>query len=80
MGLTGALTREGGGRCLGIGLIAACFLTGLYSAWLPAFDGTNDILAAQSPAPTELSPDEQATIAVFERATRSVVFIANTSM
>ncbi len=80
MGLTGALTREGGGRRLSIGLIAACFLTGLYSAWLPAFDGMNDILAAQSPAPTELSPDEQATIAVFERATRSVVFIANTAM
>ena len=35
---------------------------------------------AQSVAPTELSPEEQATIAVFDRATRSVVFIANTAM
>ncbi len=48
--------------------------------WLPAAEGTNGLLIAQSAAPTELSPEEQATIAVFERATRSVVFIANTAM
>ena len=31
-------------------------------------------------APAELSQDERATMAVFERATKSVVFIANTAM
>lgn len=33
-----------------------------------------------TPAPAELSPDERATIAVFERAAKSVVFIANTAI
>ena len=33
-----------------------------------------------TPAPAELGPDERATISVFERATRSVVFIANTAI
>ncbi len=33
-----------------------------------------------TPAPVELSPDERATMAVFERATKSVVFISNTAI
>ena len=33
-----------------------------------------------TPAPGELGPDERATISVFERATKSVVFIANTAI
>jgi S1-C subfamily serine protease len=33
-----------------------------------------------TPAPAELSPDERSTMAVFERATKSVVFIANTAV
>ena len=33
-----------------------------------------------APAPAELGPDERATISVFERATKSVVFIANTAI
>jgi len=33
-----------------------------------------------TPAPVELGPDERATISVFERATKSVVFIANTAI
>lgn len=32
-----------------------------------------------TPSPVELSADERSTIAVFERATKSVVFIANTA-
>ena len=32
------------------------------------------------PAPAELGPDERSTMAVFERATKSVVFIANTAV
>ncbi|MCC2642521.1 MAG: Peptidase HtrA family [Nitrospira sp.] len=52
----------------------------MWPALLSAFDGTNAIRKAQSDGATELRPEEQATIAVFERATQSVVFIANTSM
>ncbi len=33
-----------------------------------------------TPSPADLAPDERATIAVFERATKSVVFIANTAI
>lgn len=33
-----------------------------------------------TPSPIELGADERATITVFERATRSVVFIANTAI
>lgn len=80
MGLSSATVQRSDGRCLRMGLMAAFLLSGPYPALLPAFDGTNWVLAAQSAAPTELSSDEQATIAVFERATRSVVFIANTAM
>ena len=80
MGQISAMARRGSGRCMGLSLMAALFLGGPYPALLSAFDGTKGILTAQSAGPTELSPDEQATIVVFERATRSVVFIANTAM
>src|SRR5262245_3796884 len=33
-----------------------------------------------TPSPTELGADERATMAVFEQATKSVVFIANTAI
>jgi len=33
-----------------------------------------------TPAPAELGPDERATMSVFERATKSVVFISNTAI
>jgi len=65
---------------MGVSLMATLFVGGLSVTLLSAFDGTNRILTAQSAGPTELSAEEQATIAVFERATRSVVFIANTAM
>ncbi|WHZ23005.1 MAG: HtrA protease/chaperone protein [Nitrospira sp.] len=64
---------------MGCCLSAVLSLGGL-SAPLSAYDGANGFPAAQSAAATELSPDEQATIAVFERAARSVVFIANRAM
>lgn len=80
MGWRSAIARRSGGPCVNLSLMVAFFLSGPYSALLTAFDGTNGVLAAQSAGPTELSPDEQATIAVFERATRSVVFIANRAM
>ncbi len=33
-----------------------------------------------TPAPAEMGPDERATMAIFERTTKSVVFIANTAI
>ncbi len=65
---------------LNVRLIVALVMALCWPAWLPAAEGTNGHPVAQSVGPTELSPEEQATIAVFERATRSVVFIANTAM
>jgi S1-C subfamily serine protease len=45
-----------------------------------SYDGLEGKPRQVSPAPAELGPDERATIAVFERATKSVVFIANTAV
>lgn len=44
------------------------------------YDGVEGKPRPVAPAPAELSPDERATMAVFERATKSVVFIANTAI
>ncbi len=44
------------------------------------YDGPEGKPRPVTPAPAELSPDERATMAVFERATKSVVFIANTAI
>ncbi len=67
-------------RILGVGLLSS-LLSGLSQpAGGIAAEGASPLRAAQVAAPTELSPEEQATIAVFDRATRSVVFIANTAM
>jgi S1-C subfamily serine protease len=46
----------------------------------PSYDGPEGRPRAVTPAPAELSPDERSTMAVFERATKSVVFIANTAV
>ncbi|MCS6897132.1 MAG: trypsin-like peptidase domain-containing protein [Nitrospira sp.] len=45
-----------------------------------AYEGPEGRPRPVTPAPVELSPDERATIAVFERASKSVVFIANTAI
>jgi len=45
-----------------------------------AYDGPEGRPRPVTPAPAELSPDERSTMAVFERATKSVVFIANTAV
>jgi len=45
-----------------------------------AYDGPEGKSRSVTPAPLELAPDERATMAVFERATKSVVFIANTAI
>ena len=44
------------------------------------YDGPEGKPRPVSPSPVELSADERSTIAVFERATKSVVFIANTAI
>lgn len=44
------------------------------------YDGPEGKPRMVTPAPTELGADERATMAVFERATKSVVFIANTAI
>jgi S1-C subfamily serine protease len=44
------------------------------------YDGPEGKPRPLTPAPIELSPDERATMAVFERAAKSVVFIANTAI
>ena len=46
----------------------------------PAMRARKSNLAPVTPAPPELGPDERATMAVFERATKSVVFISNTAI
>jgi S1-C subfamily serine protease len=45
-----------------------------------AYDGAEVKPRPVTPAPAELGPDERATMTVFERATKSVVFIANTAV
>lgn len=45
-----------------------------------SYDGLEGKPRPVMPAPAELGPDERATMAVFERATKSVVFIANTAI
>lgn len=45
-----------------------------------AYDGPEGKPRPVTPAPAELGPDERAATAVFERATKSVVFIANTAI
>ncbi len=63
-----------------LGLLAV-FTAGILSpGGLLAAERTTNLQVAQVAGLTELSPEEQATIAVFDRATRSVVFIANTAM
>jgi S1-C subfamily serine protease len=44
------------------------------------YDGAEVKPRPVTPAPAELGPDERATMAVFERATKSVVFISNTAI
>lgn len=44
------------------------------------YDGPEGKPRPVTPPPAELSPDERATIAIFERAAKSVVFIANTAI
>jgi S1-C subfamily serine protease len=45
-----------------------------------SYDGPEGRPRVVTPSPAELGADERATMAVFERATKSVVFIANTAI
>jgi S1-C subfamily serine protease len=73
------------GPVVSVGLL----LVGLWPSLLTAewgkplggtYDGPEGKPRVVTPAPTELGADERATMAVFERATKSVVFIANTAI
>ncbi len=64
--------------------VLACGAWAMAAEWGKPLGGTYDGADGKprpvTPAPAELSPDERATMAVFERATKSVVFIANTAI
>ncbi len=64
--------------------IAVTALTAVGGEWGKplgsAYDGPEGKPRVVTPAPVELGPDERTTMAVFERATKSVVFIANTAI
>ena len=67
------------------GLLLICLWPALLTAeWGKPLGGTYDGPEGKprvvAPSPTELGADERATMAVFERATKSVVFIANTAI
>jgi S1-C subfamily serine protease len=58
-------------------VLLICLLPPATSAF---YDGLEATARLPSPGLADLSPEEQATITVFEKATRSVAFIANTAM
>ncbi len=73
------------GRILSAGLLLIGLWPGLAMAeWGKPLGGTYDGPEGKprvvTPSPAELGADERATMAVFERATKSVVFIANTAI
>ena len=71
-----ARTFQGGRRRL----IALSLVVSLVPAASATYDGLDASTRLSSPGLADLSLEEQATISVFEKATRSVVFIANTAM
>ncbi len=74
------LTARRAGGWVRAGVLAGLIATACPMSEPVMAEDLHGLSPAQSVAPTELSPEEQATIAVFDRATRSVVFIANTAM
>lgn len=73
------------GRVISAGLLLVSLWPVLATAeWGKPLGGTYDGPEGKprvvAPSPAELSADERATMAVFERATKSVVFISNTAI
>lgn len=73
------------GRVVSAGLLFICLWPVLTTAeWGKpvggSYDGPEGKPRVVTPSPAELGSDERATMAVFERATKSVVFIANTAI
>lgn len=71
------------GSAVSLGVLLSVAQAGAAEWGMPlgaAYEGLEGKPRPVSPAPAELGPDERATISVFERATKSVVFIANTAI
>ena len=71
------------GAVVSAGFVLSTALTGAAEWGKPlgaAYEGFEGKPRPVTPAPAELGSDERATISVFERATKSVVFIANTAI
>jgi S1-C subfamily serine protease len=71
------------GSALSAGFVLSIALAGAAEWGMPlgaSYEGLEGKPRPVTPAPAELGPDERATISVFERATKSVVFIANTAI
>ena len=71
------------GTVIGAGCVLSIAQAGAAEWGTPlgaSYEGVEGKPRPVTPAPAELGPDERATISVFERATRSVVFIANTAI
>jgi S1-C subfamily serine protease len=75
LGLSGAACMTGAKAIL----ITVLFCVGAKSSAY-GLDPSEGFVKLQPAGVSELSPEEQATISVFEGASRSVVFIANTAM
>ena len=72
------------GLAVGTVMVLAAGSLAVAADWGKPLGGSYDGLEGKprpvTPAPAEFSPDERATMAVFERATKSVVFISNTAI
>jgi S1-C subfamily serine protease len=71
------------GAAVGLGFVLSTAYVGVAEWGTPlgaSYEGLEGKPRPVTPASAELGPDERATISVFERATRSVVFIANTAI
>jgi S1-C subfamily serine protease len=81
--MMGRLRRSVIGTAVNLGLL--CFSAHIAAAeWGSPLGGSYEGIEGRprpvTPAPAELGADERATMAVFERATKSVVFISNSAI
>jgi S1-C subfamily serine protease len=65
---------------IALSMVVSVLCQSVWSAPAATHDGLEGTARLSPPGLADLSPEEQATITVFEKATRSVAFIANTAM